>query len=1043
MNLKIAKERMGEVLKPDSITSSQGDFLATHVSMKNLLLLRNFDMKPEGKNLSAHSEDEVYQKYIRNLSNKHQFIAVYGQSGTGKSHLIRWFGFKFMHDKPENEVALFIRRSDNSLKGTIRQLLDQPEVQNVKNKDVIERLVKASQAVPDNILKETIYHSFIIEINNDERTDGIQLSSVKRKRLVAFLSNESIQERMMHDGGPIERIFSKIAEHSMIATDTVAQFKADDFAVDPDLYEAMQHAGADIKASSEARTLLADEDGAAESKILASYINQFVDTVVQRCAGIEPGDFEQIFSEIRKELFRQGKNLTLFIEDITSFTGVDTALLNALMEEHTGMYAQAGLCRISSILGGTSSYIGDFRDNHKDRITQYVYIPDGGFDNQSLFELFGRYINTMSLPEQTIAEWSMQGAKAEEYPVHEAKQGAVWESCNLSGKKLCLYPFTQKSIVNLYTGVLAQGQKTIRYIIQRIISPVIQEAMDHPDGLPSLTWGIISVNSKLDRTIHNKLANHPETADRLARFMAVWGDNTDFQYTDNDDVTYIAGLRKEVYDDFKLPVIALTSTEAPIPPKLDDPERKDPSQEDNKKTEPAKKSEIKIAPEKQQRLVKASEILNKWRAGAEIDIAITAGAPGIVREARDDMCTYLMGAINWQVEGVSLDNMRKIRDSSAKLMDFERQAKNRTPGFYVLPANWDSCEVVKAFIRWSEYGNRSFSYPESDYDVYLITAWAESVKGILIKAVKFWKVDTDSQYVEASLISELYRMILRGDIGVNKQAKNVDEKDILSVPVSAVNTDNGHSKEWNALLKLIADKGNDSRNHDTAVDYFNVRQGDGGSKVVLQADELSQTIKSIKAKSFYIAPEQMQKEDKVKGRKDTYEYLDSIQTRVEAVAEAEKAKAVETIRYLNEQLTDDDFDTIDVELLSMLLDNAKEFYQEANSTQINISTANTDQVKQQAKQIASAIERINAALGSQDTIGILTAFSDDPLTTIKPLTCLLQTLSRDMDTVDKQIEKKSNDLGINSETEENAEMLILAETMAKDASMFEEAGEQQ
>lgn len=56
------------------------------------------------------------------------------------------------------------------------------------------------------------------------------------------------------------------------------------------------------------------------------------------CAGLEPGDFEQVFVEIRKEIKRQGKNLTLLIEDVTAFTGVNVALLNVLTTEHTGMY---------------------------------------------------------------------------------------------------------------------------------------------------------------------------------------------------------------------------------------------------------------------------------------------------------------------------------------------------------------------------------------------------------------------------------------------------------------------------------------------------------------------------------------------------------------------------------------------------------------------------------------------------------------------------------------------------------------------------------
>lgn len=55
---------------------------------------------------------------------------------------------------------------------------------------------------------------------------------------------------------------------------------------------------------------------------IAKYLNSKVDIVIQSCAGLEPGDFEQVFKEIRKELKKQGKSLTLLIEDITAFTGV-------------------------------------------------------------------------------------------------------------------------------------------------------------------------------------------------------------------------------------------------------------------------------------------------------------------------------------------------------------------------------------------------------------------------------------------------------------------------------------------------------------------------------------------------------------------------------------------------------------------------------------------------------------------------------------------------------------------------------------------------
>ena len=160
--------------------------MATHVAVKRLKVLDKFDMAPTGG--KSYTEETIFQQYVLNPEDKHQFIAVYGQSGTGKSHLIRWFAARYEQNKPNDEVVLFIRRSDNTLKGTIRQLLEKPEVQGISNKEMYERLVKASVSVEENKLKDLIYHNFIIEIDNDQDDHDIQLSNVTKRKLVAFLN---------------------------------------------------------------------------------------------------------------------------------------------------------------------------------------------------------------------------------------------------------------------------------------------------------------------------------------------------------------------------------------------------------------------------------------------------------------------------------------------------------------------------------------------------------------------------------------------------------------------------------------------------------------------------------------------------------------------------------------------------------------------------------------------------------------------------------------------------------------------------------------
>lgn len=996
MNLSIARERLAAVVKPDSITTSQGDFLATHVEIKKLLLLNKFEFVPISQKYT--SEEDIYKKFIINPTNRHQFIVVYGQSGTGKSHLIRWFEARYRADRPDDEVVLFIRRSDNTLKGTIRQLLEKPEVQDIGNKEIIKRLANASAAVPEDKLKDMIYHNFIIEINNDNDEHEIQLNNIKRKRLVAFMNNETIHDYMMEPGGPIERIYSKVAENSFADPDTIAQFKPEDFIVSVDLYDNMQQAGADPKADKMARALMAN-DAMEDAKKFSDYLNQFVEVVIQRCAGIEPGDFEHVFMDIRKELYRLGKNLTLFIEDVTSFTGVDNALLNALMEEHN----DRDICRISSVVGGTSAYIGScFRDNHKDRVTQYVYIPDDVFDENGVYEFVGRYVNAMSLPTDVISSWVDAKALPDEYPVHEIVEGEKWEYIEIPyGKKLCLYPFSKNSIRYLYKNELTRGHQTPRYIIRDIIEPVVSDLLYNAANFPSKKYALVNINDTLNFMVHNQVKDEGQ-ADRVFRFMSIWGNNQATQFT-LEDVTYIAGLPSYVYEELGLPIINLQKTTLAPEPK---PDPVDPNSTEDPDPKPA------IPPDKQKKFDEANTKLTQWANGMPIDFSTTGGAEGTIRTAREDMGDFLMSAINWQAEGVSLDNVSKVKASirgkasKYKLVALENQTKGN--GYYILPATWDSLSVINAFIRWREFGNQSWKYPGSDFDVYQITSWTARIKKQVVKAVSLYDDKTETKYIEAAMAAEMYRLILNGEY----REKTIGNLTIeyLFCDHQAKNKNTWHSSEWKALLSVMQQKAADMINRETVQQYFNIMQGSAaGSVVVLDAVNLAKTIRKVKMNRLQIPEEELQTDDKVKLRKDTYLFLMDITSRIDRVVHAEIEAAKKAIQPIYECFDDDDVEEDDI---SALLTKVNQFYKEIDDTQINIKTASTDTVKKGIRLIAKAISDITRVLDEDDSLTVLMAFSGDPIGAIQPLLTLINQISADITEVEKQIVRRKNNLGL-------------------------------
>lgn len=982
MNSEIAKERISYVARPDSITTSEGDFLATHVAIKKLKVLEKFDIAPTGG--KSFSEEDIFKKYILNPEDRHQFVAIYGQSGTGKSHLIRWFAARYEQNKPKDEVVLFIRRSDNTLKGTIRQLLEKPEVQGISNKEIYDRLVKASVSVEENKLKDLIYHNFIIEIDHDLDDHDIQLGNVMKRKVVAFLNNEIVHDFLLRKKGPIERMYSKIAEHSTVDRDTIAQFEKEDFLVSQDLYESIQRAGADRKAERLALELLSDEKGATTAKKIADYLNQFRNDVIQRCAGIEPGDFKQIFLDIRKELFRLDKKLTLFIEDVTSFTGVDTALLDALIEEHTGKRDGGSLCRISSVVGTTNNYLQhNFKDNHKDRITKYVYIPSDVLDEDGLYEFVARYVNTMSLNEDIISDWVNGHANPEDYPIHDVVEGKNWEYINVGHeKKINIYPFTKNSILYFYNNVLEKGHQTPRYIIRDIIEPVVRDAIFNKENFPSIDVKIVNVNTTLSFRIHSQVDDQ-DAAARLLKFMSVWGNGTPDQYEENGKI-YISAISKDMYDDFSFPVLQMDKVEAP----KTSPQKK----VSNNATTPKVTSEVSVdaceivvPAAKIKKVNDANTLLTKWTNEKKIDISATVGAAGTVHSAiYDEIPDYLFTAINWQVEGISMDNARKVKDSAVLLVALEGQTKKE--GLYVLPANWNSINIILAFIRWKEYGNKSWNYPDADFDAYLITTWTEAIKKTLVTKVSEYKSGIKTKYIEAAVSAEIYRTILAGEFR-EKSLKNFNLQTLFaSKPNKA--TSNSHCSEWKSLVSVMSQKSADVNNQQTVRRYFNIGQGGASTNVVLDAIALSKVFGKVKKSRLIIEPEEKQNDDRIKQRRDAYTFLNDIEERIESVAKSELENGKAKLQRIYDAFGDNE---IGEDELTEFISRVKKFYEEANKAQVNVKEISLDGIKK-VSILEKAISDIAAVLDEDDPLTIIMAFSGDPVTTIKPLIDIIDAL---------------------------------------------------
>ena len=504
MNIEVALQRYKDVFLPDVIDNSQGDFLAKHVPMRNLLLI-DHDEPTDNDKKNPLTEEDIYER-VFSAGDDHQFVLVKGDRGAAKSHLIRWFESMLQIHKQDNEIVLYLRRADNTLKGTIKQLVELEEIKNLPNTSLYKKLASASTTIPELELKNTIYYSFINLIESDDGKAGEDeeriISNVDRKHFIALLQNSIFKDRLMDTNGPIDRIYNKIAENKTFEiNDHATEFEIEDFEIDSEFRTALISVGADEKARKIADKMLDNEEYISK---LVIYINKFRERVVQRCTGLEPGDLRTVIEEIRQELYKKNKVLTILIEDITAASGVDDSLLDALLTNKRG-YTDKNLCRINSIVGVADGYYRDnFRTNTKGRIKKFIIVPDEMFngDDDGLIEFFARYLNTVSLDTKTIEAWLKDKAPADKYPIHEVTLGQNWDSYQLGDNSINIFPFTRHAILYLY-----QKQdvtlRNPRAIMRNLIEPYVKDAIESLDTYPSRRTTLTGINPKLQNKIYN------------------------------------------------------------------------------------------------------------------------------------------------------------------------------------------------------------------------------------------------------------------------------------------------------------------------------------------------------------------------------------------------------------------------------------------------------------------------------------------------------------------------------------------------------------
>ena len=573
-------ERVRDVINKEAIEVNQAIFLATHAPFRRIA----YELSPRAMG-STDEGDFLSELLERTEADLHTFAVVKGIPGTGKSHLIRWLKERYALERSDDKVIL-LTRARTSLKGALEQILDA----GVFDSDEPREFQKLRNAVSsmttstlDDKLVDAIRNAAVEHGESEfEDFDDLMRTLKEPESVRDFLNDGNVRRHLKRDGGVIQRVLSFLSEGSAdnMGVDDFPGFEDADLKFPTNVLRAFDNEG--YESTKRMAQQLAQDEDARQTAI--NYFNYLLRRhAIQSATSLTAQDLKELFLQIRRHLKTQGKKLALFVEDITSLTGVESGLLEVLITQHIG---DSSLCQITSVIGTTDEYYSTFQRNIVDRMTHRLSLNAEGRraesdftrDGQGRTELVARYLNAIRhATNQDLERWRDAGAIPAQLPnacdacrfrqpCHQTFGSVELEMGEDGPIEVGLYPFNRKSLDTLYGALSEDASRTPRGLLDKIISYILSshtariENGEFPPVLKEICPHV-ELRTPFNPTTHERLIESQagEEAGRVKTLLLVWGDGN--ASTDADNST-IGGVSRTMLDVFRLPQVQGTSENA-------------------------------------------------------------------------------------------------------------------------------------------------------------------------------------------------------------------------------------------------------------------------------------------------------------------------------------------------------------------------------------------------------------------------------------------------------------------------------------------------
>jgi hypothetical protein len=317
-------------------TAAEAVLLAVHQPM---LLTKREDNGVE----QPVKEAQVLEALLARHPSGTTIIPIFGDSGVGKSHLIRWLNsqLKLREDDPSRYVVLIPKSASlrNVLELILKGLPQTDDYNSIRHQlngaQMPKELDQATHSLRANLLVELERKA----ISAAERIRGQQAAENDRQdvmhcsqqKLQSLLGDPTILPNFINPDPTATGVLTRIADRFLNGaggndTGPPNQFILEDFAF-------LQNVEID-QLSAPARSYLPQLNEVHKLQIAIRCLNDVIDHAVGKLLSFAGTiSLSDVFIDIRRQLLRDKRELVILVEDFAVLAGIQGPLLDAIIKE--------------------------------------------------------------------------------------------------------------------------------------------------------------------------------------------------------------------------------------------------------------------------------------------------------------------------------------------------------------------------------------------------------------------------------------------------------------------------------------------------------------------------------------------------------------------------------------------------------------------------------------------------------------------------------------------------------------------------------------